>query len=413
MSASTRKSMRSGPTGLMRALRPAAGEAGDLAPSSAPAPRPATADALLSLRNLRKTFGAFVAVENTTLDLARGEILTLLGPSGCGKTTTLRMAVGLERATGGEIHFNGRPVDAPERRIFVPPEKRDMGMVFQSYAIWPHMNVHENVAYPLRVRRRPAEEIRREVERVLDLVGLSGFGNRPATRLSGGQQQRVAVARGLIFGPDLLMMDEPFSNLDAKLRDQMRTEVKLLQRRLGISILFVTHDQAEALSLSDQVAVMSEGRVEQVGAPFELYNHPGTAIVRDFLGRNLLMEATVVGQGGDGSLILELAGGARIESSGNCHIRTLGEGSPCTVSIRPEHVGVSATAPAQGRNLLSVRIATLLFLGDHFESSVILPDGKLIDVRLPPLETWQEGQTVSLELPARAVHVWDRGPTDE
>lgn len=368
-----------------------------------------TVEPVLSLRNLRKTFGTFVAVEDSTLDLTRGEILTLLGPSGCGKTTTLRMAIGLERASGGEIVFNGRLVDAPARKIFVPPEKRDMGMVFQSYAIWPHMNVFENVAYPLKVRRRPAAEIRQEVMKVLDQVGLSGFAERPATKLSGGQQQRVAVARGLVFGPDLLLMDEPFSNLDAKLRDQMRNEVKLLQRRLGISVLFVTHDQSEALSLSDQVAVMSAGRIEQKGSPVELYNRPATSIVRDFLGRNLLLDGVVRARAQSGEVVVELAGGIRMEVAGAQHLRDPQPGTPCTLSIRPELVEASPIRDPGTGNTMTGRIITLLFLGDHFEAAVELTDGSLVEVRLPPSEGWSEKSEIALRLPASAIQLWKKG----
>ena len=224
----------------------------------------------------------------------RGEIVTLLGPSGCGKTTTLRMAMGLERSGSGRIVSLGRVVDSAPERIFVPPEKRNMGMVFQSYAIWPHLTVFENIAYPLRIRRNSTAEVRDKVARTLQLVGLADHADRPATHLSGGQQQRVAVARAIVFDPTLLLMDEPFSSLDAKLREQMRAELKVLQRQLGITILFVTHDQSEALAISDRLAVMSGGRMEHIGTPMELYTHPGSPTVRDFLGRTLLLRGRLL-----------------------------------------------------------------------------------------------------------------------
>src|SRR6185369_7653365 len=195
----------------------------------------------------------------------------------------------------GEIALRGRLVAAPARRTFVAPHRRNLGMVFQSYAIWPHMSVFENVAYPLRLRRTPRAAIDDRVARVLELVGLQGLQARPATLLSGGQMQRLALCRALVYEPDLLLLDEPFSNLDAKLREQMRMELKLLQRRLGVTVLFVTHDQIEALSLSDRIAVMQQGRVEQVGPPRALYEHPATAFVRDFLGQTVILRGRVAG----------------------------------------------------------------------------------------------------------------------
>src|SRR5215468_8131812 len=209
---------------------------------------PGTTETVLSLDRVTKLFGTTRAVDEVSLSVRRGEVFTLLGPSGCGKTTTLRL------------------VASPRRRLFLAPNRRNLGMVFQSYAVWPHMTVFENVAYPLRLRGAPRPVLREKVERILDLVGLGGFGERPGTLLSGGQMQRLALCRALVYEPDLLLLDEPFSNLDAKLREQMRVEVKLLQRRLGITVLFVTHDQVEALSLSDRIAVMHGGRIEQVGS---------------------------------------------------------------------------------------------------------------------------------------------------
>src|SRR5437867_8157725 len=203
---------------------------------------------VLRLDGVTKVFGAVRALDGASLEVERGEIFTLLGPSGCGKTTTLRLVAGLEHPDAGEIALRGRVVASVPRRLFVPPHKRNLGMVFQSYAIWPHMNVFENVAYPLRLRGVKRRAIRARVTQVLDLAGLGGLERRSATLLSGGQMQRLALCRALVYEPDLLLLDEPFSNLDAKLREQMRVELKLLQRRLGITILFVTHDQIEALS---------------------------------------------------------------------------------------------------------------------------------------------------------------------
>src|SRR5579884_3599892 len=201
-------------------------------------------------------------------------MLALLGPSGCGKTTTLRMVAGLERPTAGEIIFEGQTMASVSRAIYVPPDKRNTGMVFQSYALWPHMTVWENIAYPLKLRRVARKEAQAKVEYAIELIGLQAYAHASVTKLSGGQQQRVALARALVYEPSLLLLDEPFSNLDTKLREQMRVEIKLLQSKLGITILFVTHDQVEALSLSTRLAVLHQGRVQQVGAPREIYDVP-------------------------------------------------------------------------------------------------------------------------------------------
>src|SRR5581483_10188080 len=200
------------------------------------------------------------AVEDLSLEVQQGEIFTLLGPSGCGKTTTLRIVAGLETPDEAAIFFKDRPIVITSKRLFVPPNKRNVGMVFQSYAIWPHMTVEENVAYPLKLRRVPRQEMRERVQKALELVGLSGLEKRPAPLLSGGQQQRVALARALVYEPSVLLLDEPFSNLDSKLREQMRVELKLLQRRVGVTVVLVTHDQLEALSLSDRMVVMNQGK---------------------------------------------------------------------------------------------------------------------------------------------------------
>src|SRR5437762_6640450 len=232
---------------------------------------------VLRLDGVSKHFGAVAAVDSASLDIARGEVFTLLGPSGCGKTTTLRLVAGLEQPDAGEIALRDRVVASAARRVFVAPHKRNLGMVFQSYAIWPHMNVFENVAYPLHLRGVKRSVVAEKVTRVLDLVGLAGLDERGATLLSGGQMQRLALCRALVYEPDLLLLDEPFSNLDAKLREQMRVELKVLQRRLGVTVLFVTHDQTEALSLSDRSPVLQPGRVELVAAPGERYGGPASA----------------------------------------------------------------------------------------------------------------------------------------
>ncbi len=234
----------------------------------------------IALDNLSKKFGTLVAVDGATLTAADGELLTLLGPSGCGKTTTLRMIAGLEEPSGGSIRIGERVVYDRARGIDVPAEMRGLGMVFQSYAIWPHMTVAENIAYPLRMRHVGRAGRRELVDKVLDLVGLAGLGDKPSTLLSGGQQQRVALARALVFEPALLLLDEPLSNLDAKLREQMRFELRIMQQRVGLTAVYVTHDQEEALTLSDRLVVINHGEIEQIGTPIEVYERSGDPLRR-------------------------------------------------------------------------------------------------------------------------------------
>ena len=247
----------------------------------------------LVLENVSRAFGGFIAVAGIDLRIAAGEFVTLLGPSGCGKTTTLRMVAGLEESTGGRISIGARVVNDPAKNIHLPPDRRRLGMVFQSYAIWPHMRVFDNVAYPLRVRRRPEAEIRQRVEKALTLVEMDHFADRPAPALSGGQQQRVAIARALVFEPEVLLLDEPLSNLDARLRAQMGDEFRSLQKRLGITTLYVTHDQDEAMALSDRVVLMRSGKILQVGPPQDIYQRPNSEVVAAFFGAPNLLDATV------------------------------------------------------------------------------------------------------------------------
>ena len=244
--------------------------------------------AMVILENVSKNFGKVRAVDKLSLSVEQGKVVSLLGPSGCGKTTSLRILAGLESPDDGVVRLKGTVVADPRHGVNVPAHKRNVGMVFQSYAIWPHMTLADNVAYPLKFRGLQKSVIREKVLYVVDLVGLAGLEDRPATMLSGGQQQRVALARALIYEPNLLLLDDPFSNLDAKLREQMRVELKLLQRRLGITIIFVTHDQIEALSLSDWIVLMNNGHEEQSGKPQDLYEQPLTPFARDFLGKTII-----------------------------------------------------------------------------------------------------------------------------
>lgn len=234
--------------------------------------------------NVGKKFNeASWAVQNFNLKISQGEFVSFLGPSGCGKTTSLRMIAGLEQNTHGKISFDADVVSNPEAKLFLAPEKRNVGMVFQSYAVWPHMNLFDNVAYPLKIKKMDKQKIQDEVKKILDLVELSGLENRKPNELSGGQQQRVALARGLVMKPRILLLDEPLSNLDAKLREKMRKDIRAIQKEFNLTMVYVTHDQKEAFQMSDQIVVMNLGKIEQVGTPQEIRSHPKNEFVADFI----------------------------------------------------------------------------------------------------------------------------------
>ncbi|HWU37953.1 MAG TPA: ABC transporter ATP-binding protein, partial [Candidatus Acidoferrum sp.] len=287
----------------------------------------------ISVLGITKRFGKLAAVDRVDLEIAEGEFVTLLGPSGCGKTTMLRMLAGFLTPEEGRILVDGELYSSPERCL--PPERRQMGMVFQSYAVWPHRTAFENVAFGLKIRKRPAAEIRERVGAILKLVGLEGLEDRYAAQLSGGQQQRVALARSLVVEPRILLLDEPLSNLDAKLRERMRLELKQLQRRTGITFVYVTHDQAEAMALSDRIAVFRQGRVHQYASPREVYERPADKVVADFMGLVNFLEGRVEGPGPSGMvrirpdlvLPVELPGWARA-------------GQQVWLAIRPEDISL-------------------------------------------------------------------------
>lgn len=328
----------------------------------------------MRLLGLWKTYpgGRQPAVRDLSLDVHDGEVVTLLGPSGCGKTTTLRLVAGLEVADQGDIFFGERAVVMTSRRLVVSPDKRDVGMVFQSYAVWPHMTVEQNVAFPLQSRKYPRREIKERVRRALELVGMAGFEDRPGPLLSGGQQQRVALARALVSEPRVLLLDEPFSNLDAKLREQMRLEVKLLQKRLKIAVLFVTHDQIEALSLSNRIALMNFGVVQQQGSPRLLYEQPANEFVRDFLGKTLLFKGKVQSSNPSGQLAIAIQGASDCVVFGrNYDTERIGNGESVFIAVRPEDVQI---LPAVGSEVPAGMIAgkaeAALFVGERIEYQV-------------------------------------------
>jgi iron(III) transport system ATP-binding protein len=326
---------------------------------------------MLEVRGLIKSFtaakgearGRVLAVDDISIDVSDGELFTLLGPSGCGKTTTLRCIAGLEMPDHGEIAVAGRTFFSAEKSVRVPANERGLGMVFQSYAIWPHMNVYKNVSFPLEVlgrRARPSrKEIRARVERVLAVVKLDQLASRQATDLSGGQQQRLALARALVMEPPLMLLDEPLSNLDAKLRDDMRFELKRLQRELGITAIYVTHDQVEALAMSNRVAVMRDGKIEQVGAPREVYEQPRSKFVADFIGTSNFIDGVVEGHDAGVYLVKAEDGVLRVPSDASFAV-----GSRVVVAARPEHIEITPGSNGTAPNLWAGRIEVRSFLGE-------------------------------------------------
>jgi putative spermidine/putrescine transport system ATP-binding protein len=323
----------------------------------------------LELQGLEKHFGGHRAVAAIDLAVHPGEFVTLLGPSGCGKTTTLNMIAGFLAPDGGTIRLNGRPVQ--DR----PAHKRDLGLVFQDYALFPHRTCAENIAFGLRMRRVPRPEIAQRVREALAMVRLDGFGDRRPAQLSGGQRQRVALARALVIRPALLLLDEPLSNLDLKLREEMRGEISSLQRRLGIATVFVTHDQDEALTMSDRVAVMRDGRIEQIGSARDIYERPATAFVATFIGTMNMLRADVLGQSG-------------------CAVRPAGERM---LTIRPERLNLAApdTAP-QGAIAWPCSVERVTYLGSRLEVALRLRDGSPATAHLVNTgrEDWQSGDAV-------------------
>jgi iron(III) transport system ATP-binding protein len=346
--------------------------------------------ASIALKGLTKTFSAGddapAAVSNLDLDVKDNQFVTLLGPSGCGKTTTLRLIAGYIVPDAGTIHVDGRLVTSPGN--VVPPDQRGMGMVFQNYAVWPHKTVYENVVFGLKLRKLPAAETRKKMEDTLALVNLTGLEQRYPNELSGGQQQRVALARSLVVEPGILLLDEPLSNLDAKLREQMRVELKKLQRRTGITFVYVTHDQAEALALSDQIAVIHGGKLQQYGTPQEVYARPSNRLVADFMGLVNLVPAKVTGIEGRLGLV-EVPGGLKLEISLPPEIRV---GDSIEVAIRPENIILRAEDGSRAR------ISDRTFLGNISEYYASLDSGLTLRVQTHPTQVFAIGEQVALKI---------------
>jgi ABC-type Fe3+/spermidine/putrescine transport system ATPase subunit len=348
----------------------------------------------IRLRNLTKRFGDVRAVSDLTLDTAAGELVALLGPSGCGKTTTLRMVAGFEMPTAGQILLGDHEVTV------MPPERRNCGMVFQHYALFPHLTVAQNVAFGLEMRQVPRAEAGRRVAAILDRVGLSGLDARFPRQLSGGQQQRTALARALVINPSVLLLDEPLANLDAKLREEMRFYIRSLQREFGITTLYVTHDQAEALVLADRVAVLMDGVLRQFDAPEEIYHHPRSAAVAAFIGLTNLLPGRVATRAGDALVVETLAGSLRARG-----VPDLGLGSPAMLSVRPEHIdlsGIAAGTPVPGGdgvNRVRGVVVERTFLGAITDFRVDVGEGLILRVQGRAGAAHRIGEPVSVSFP--------------
>jgi ABC-type Fe3+/spermidine/putrescine transport system ATPase subunit len=352
----------------------------------------ATAAPAIEVKDLSIRYGNVTAVSSVSFSVQHGEQLTLLGPSGCGKTTTLRAVAGLERPSGGSIRIGGRTMYDQANRTNVPTEQRGLSMVFQSYAIWPHMTVFDNVAYGLRVRNENAASLKEKVHHALDLVKMGAFAERNASQLSGGQQQRVALARACAFSPTVLLFDEPLSNLDAKLRSEMRIELRELQRRLKVTSLYVTHDLEEALAMSDQIVVMRSGNIEQGGSPNEIYNFPRTAFVADFIGSaNLITGRLLPDRSANGRVAVEVDGGNIL--LGVSHGRS--PSREPMLSLRTVHLRLSAQPPAQSENVWPVKVKRSVFLGDLTQVHVEWAGRELV-IRQTTAPPCGEGETAYL-----------------
>ncbi len=346
------------------------------------------AEPILTLEAVRKVFGKFVAVDDVTLSIGRGEFLTFLGPSGSGKTTTLMMVAGFQSVSGGAMTLDGKPLDP------LPAYKRDIGMVFQHYALFPHMTVAGNVAFPLEMRKLDKAQIAKKVRDVLALVGLPDHGERYPKQLSGGQQQRVALARAMVFEPRLLLMDEPLGALDKKLREHMQIEIMRLHRDMGITVLYVTHDQEEALVMSDRIAVFNEGRIEQIGAPSDLYDNPATRFVADFIGESNFIEGRVTGHN-NGFAELEGAQTLRGRAEGNLSI-----GSAAVMAVRPERLHVNRANDGADANRVEGTVTDIVYLGQSRKFIVRVNDQTemtaLVQANVVGLESVTVGSSVSL-----------------
>ena len=341
------------------------------------------ADNIIELRHISKVYSdnGFKAVDDFNLEVKRGEFVTFLGPSGCGKTTTLRMIAGFEMPTSGEILLNGEDISQ------LPANKRPINTVFQRYALFPHMNIYDNIAFGLKLKKLPKEEIRKKVKRVLDIVDLEGFENRKISTLSGGQQQRIAIARALVNEPEILMLDEPLGALDLKMRQEMQIELKHMHDELGITFIYVTHDQEEALTMSDKIVVLSEGRIQQIGTPEDIYNEPQNAFVADFIGESNIFEGIMTGH-----MKVRFCGGEFIGMD------DVPEGTLVDVVVRPEDVII--TKPEDG--IIEGEVVSVIFKGMHYE--VTVESGKY-EMVIRTTKCYSVGERIGMKLEPDGIHI--------
>ncbi len=362
---------------------------------------------MIKVAGLSLHYGEQLAVDNLDVTVPRGQVLVLLGPSGCGKTSAMRCVAGLERPTAGSIVIDGRPVFDSARRVNVSPHRRNIGMVFQSYAIWPHLTVFENVAFSLKMKSLPAEAIDKRVGEALAMVGMSEMSGRGASLLSGGQMQRVALARSLVMEPAVLLLDEPLSNLDARLRDRLRMEMRQIQQRLQMTWIYVTHDQSEAFALADSVAVMQGGRIVQLGSPADIYGRPATAAIAEFVGvRNVL--ACTLGERRSDDATAQLDGTA-LAIRGLVHGATDG---PMRACIRAEDLRIAPIASGEvpGANHLPAQVLLASFQGGSVNYRMELQGGVMLDVVRPRSEARLEsGESVMVVVPAEDVSIIPAG----
>jgi iron(III) transport system ATP-binding protein len=345
----------------------------------------------VQLKGITKHFGTLTAIDDVSLTIEEGEFFTLLGPSGCGKTTLLRTIAGFHAPEAGEIRFGDRVVN------HVPPHRRETGMVFQNYALFPHLSVYDNVAYGLRARKVPRDEMADRVVTILKSVQLEGLEQRLPSQLSGGQQQRVALARALVISPQILLMDEPLSNLDAKLRVSMREEIRSIQKRLGITTIYVTHDQEEAMAVSDRIAILCRGRIEQVGTPAGIYFRPASRFSAEFMGSSNILEFVVLGHDEQTSMITAEADGQRVLLKGGRPV-----GRSVRFTIRPEWIRVVETPRAEDQNILSGTVVSSSFLGSMVRYRVTGPGGQVLTIEVHnPEETriHPDGHTIRYQIP--------------
>ena len=366
--------------------------------TSAPHAFMTTSSALVTFTGVQKTYdGHTLVVRDLNLDIQKGEFLSLLGPSGSGKTTTLMMLAGFESPTSGEIALNGVPITR------TPPHKRNFGMVFQNYALFPHMTVADNIAYPLTVRKLDRNDIDTKVKRALDMVQMGHMGQRYPSQMSGGQQQRVALARALVFDPQLVLMDEPLGALDKQLREHMQIELKALHRSLGVTFVYVTHDQSEALTMSDRVAVFNEGVIQQIDRVDRLYETPANRFVAGFVGDNSVLDARVIQNNGD-TCEVQLGDGTHLHGVNVNHAQV---GDPVQCSVRPERIAVVDASHAAG-NRVAATITDVIYFGDHLRLRCLVPEQPELSVKVPlqHLGHMQAGHTVHLHLPPTHLRVY-------